>query len=47
MVSDSLDVAGTALLFVERDSLGIPGSPFEVRYRGRHDHGAEFGFVFP
>lgn len=32
VVSDALDEAGgTTFLFVERDALGIPGSPFEVR----------------
>lgn len=30
VVSDSLDVSGATFLFVERDDLGIPGSPFEV-----------------
>lgn len=32
VVSDALDQAGgTTFLFVERDALGVPGSPFEVR----------------
>lgn len=30
VVSDATEDTGTAFLFVERDGLGIPGSPFEV-----------------
>lgn len=31
VVSEALEFGGTAFLFVERNGLGIPGSPFEVR----------------
>lgn len=30
VVSDTLGEAATTFLFVERDALGVPGSPFEV-----------------
>lgn len=30
VVSQSLDNSGTTFLFVERNGLGVPGSPFEV-----------------
>ena len=31
VVSADLSVSGTTFLFVQRNDLGIPGSPFEVR----------------
>ena len=31
VVSEALESDGTSFLFVERNALGIPGSPFEVR----------------